>query len=110
MNDKYLYAIAVIVICTVCTFAERLLPFVVFGKGEVAPVIRKLGQVLPLAIMTTLVVYCLKDTSFSSPESFVPQLVAVAVTAALHLWKKNTLLSVVGGTLTYMGFVQFVFK
>ena len=59
--------------------------------------------------MATLVVYCLRNTSFTSAAGYLPQLAAVAVTAGLHLWRKSTLLSVLGGTLVYMVLVQFVF-
>ena len=101
--------ITIIVICTLCTFLERLLPFLIFRKGEVPSLIRYLGKVLPLAIMATLVVYCLRGTNFTAMGKFLPQLVAVAITAALHLWKGNTLVSVLGGTAVYMYLIQFVF-
>ena len=101
-------SILIIGICAVCTFGERLLPFLIFRKGEIPSLIRYLGKVLPLAIMATLVVYCLRGTSFDTYANFMPQIVAVAVTVVLHLWKGNTLLSVFGGTLTYMCLVQFV--
>ena len=68
-----------------------------------------LGKVLPVAIMATLVVYCLRSTTFTSAGGFLPQFIAVAVTAALHLWKQNTLISVFAGTVIYMCLVQFVF-
>ena len=101
-------SILIIGICAVCTFGERLLPFLIFRKGEIPSLIRYLGKVLPLAIMATLVVYCLRGTSFDTYANFMPQIVAVAVTVVLHLWKGNTLLSVFGGTVTYMCLVQFV--
>ena len=90
--------ILIILVCAVCTYLERLLPFALFRKGE-----------LPTAIMATLVIYCLRGTTFESLGGFAPQAIAVAVTAALHLWRKNTLLSVLGGTAAYMLLVQFVF-
>ena len=102
--------ILIIAVCAACTFFERLLPFIVFRKGRVPAVISYLGKVLPTAIMATLVIYCLRSTSFTSWGGFVPQAVAVAVTALLHLWKGNTLVSVLGGTVTYMCFVQLIFK
>ena len=98
----------VILVCAVCTYLERLLPFLVFTKGKTPKVIQYLGKVLPTAIMATLVVYCLKETAFTSLGGFLPQAVGVAVTAALHLWKRSTLLSVLGGTAVYMCFLQFI--
>ena len=60
--------------------------------------------------MGMLVVYCLKDTSFATLGGFLPALLACAAVALLHLWRRNTLLSIIGGTLTYMLLVQFVFN
>ena len=102
-------SILIIAICAICTFAERLFPFAVFAKRKVPAVITYLGKILPIAVMTTLVIYCLRSISFSDVSSFLPQFIAVAVTVLLHLWRKNTLLSVVGGTACHMLLVQFVF-
>lgn len=102
-------SLLIIFLCAACTFLERGLPFLIFRKGEIPALIRYLGKVLPLAIMTTLVIYCLRSTTFTRVDKCVPQLVAVVVTACLHLWKRNTLISVFGGTLVYMCFVQFQF-
>ena len=101
--------ISVVVIALV-TAITRFLPFLVFGRGRKTPkIIEKLGTLLPYAIMGMLVVYCLKDTNFMSFEGFVPALVACAVVAVLHIWKRNTLLSIIAGTLVYMLLVQLVF-
>ena len=53
--------------------------------------------------------YCLRAVDFSSWAGFMPQLIAVAVTAGLHFWKGNTLLSVTGGTVCYMVLIRSVF-
>ena len=102
-------SILIIGICAGCTFLERWLPFLIFRKGEIPVLIRYLGKVLPLAIMATLVVYCLRGTTFDEAGNWVPQIVAVAATAGIHLWKRNTLLSVFGGTVIYMCLVQLIF-
>ena len=73
------------------------------------PVIAYLGRVLPYAVMAMLVVYCLKGISFSAPGNFLPELLCVALVAALHVWKRNTLLSIAAGTVAYMLLVQLVF-
>ena len=98
-----------IALCAAITFAERALPFLIFGNREVPKVIRYLGRVLPMAIMTTLVIYCIKDISFTQTAGWLPYLLGIAVTALLHLWKHNTLLSIAGGTAIYMVLVQLVF-
>lgn len=102
MRASASYSILIIAVCALCTFGERLLPFLIFGKHKVPRMVRYLGRGLPMAIMTALVVYCLRTTAFTSLSAWLPQLAAAAFTAALHLWKGNTLLSITGGTACYM--------
>ena len=92
------------------TMATRFLPFLLLGdKRQTPPFITYLGKVLPYAIMGMLVVYCLKGVSVTQLSSVAPAALGVGVTAGLHLWKRNTLLSILGGTVTYMLLVQMVF-
>lgn len=102
-------SIAIIAVCALCTLLERALPFLIFRGKEVPEAVRYLGRVLPMAIMATLVMYCLKGITFSSVAGFAPMLIASAVTALLHLWKGSTMLSICGGTISYMLLVQMVF-
>lgn len=102
-------SILIIAVCALCTFLERALPFLIFRGKEVPEVVRYLGRVLPMAIMATLVIYCLRGISFSAAAGFLPMLIASAVTAALHLWKGSTMVSIFGGTACYMLLVQVVF-
>jgi branched-subunit amino acid transport protein AzlD len=102
-------SLLIIFVCAVCTQLERALPFLVFKGRSVPKVIRYLGEILPMAVMATLVIYCLRGITFTAAENFAPQLIAVAVTVALHLWRRNTLLSIFGGTACYMLLVQLVF-
>ena len=101
--------IIIIAICVACTFLERALPFLIFRGKEVPSVIRYLGKVLPMAIMATLVIYCIKSISFTALGGWVPYLIACGVTVLLHLWKSNTFLSIFGGTACYMILIQMVF-
>lgn len=92
------------------TMRTRFLPFLIFGeKGETPAVISHLGRVLPYAVMAMLVVCCLPGLDFSAPGSFVPELLCTALVAGLHVWKRNTLLSIGVGTVAYMLLVQLVF-
>lgn len=92
------------------TILTRVLPFLLFRKDKPTPkVIEYLGKTLPYAAIALLVVYCMKGITFSSLTGFLPMIIAVAVTAALHWWKGNTLLSIGVGTVVYMLLVQFVF-
>lgn len=102
-------SIIIIAICAICTLFERAFPFLIFRGKEVPEAVRYLGRVLPMAIMATLVIYCLKGISFASVSGFAPLLLASAATALLHLWKGNTMVSIFGGTLCYMLLVQHIF-
>ena len=108
MSDSYVwYAVAVIALVTA---AIRFLPFMIFGNDRKTPkLIEKLGRVLPYAIMGMLVVYCLKGVSFTSVAGVAPSLIACLVVGVLYVWKRNTLVSIVAGTLCYMFLVQVVF-
>ena len=93
------------------TMAMRFLPFIIFPAGKPTPkYISYLGRVLPGAIFAMLVVYCLKNVSFVSSPFGIPELIAIIVVVALHLWKKQMILSMAGGTVVYMLLVQLVFK
>ena len=108
MNDMYIWSS--IAISALVTAGIRFLPFVVFGgERKVPKTVEKLGNLLPYAIMGMLVVYCLKNVSFTSISGFVPSLVACFVVGALHIWKRNTLLSIIAGTVCYMFMVQAIF-
>ena len=104
-----LWVMAVIAVCAGCTFLERAFPFLIFRGRTVPEPISTLGKLLPMAIITTLVFYCLRGLSFTAPASWAPQIVACAVTVGLHLWKGSTMLSIAGGTLCCMLLTQFVF-
>ena len=87
-------AVIIILVASVCTFATRLFPFALFGgKKEVPAFVKYLGDILPVAIIGVI----------------IPQLIAGLATAGVHLWKKNTLLSIAVGTIGYMLLIHFVF-
>lgn len=99
-----------ILVIALVTAALRFLPFVIFGGGRKVPqFVSYLGRVLPYSIMAMLVVYCLKGISFIKAPFGIPELISVVLVVVLHVWKRNTLLSIVGGTVCYMVLVQLVF-
>ena len=105
-----MYDIALIAVMALVTMATRFLPFLIFGEHRKTPeLITYLGKVLPCAIMGMLVVYCLKDVAFLQAPFGLPELIGIAVVALLHLWKRNSLLSIGVGTIAYMLLVQLVF-
>lgn len=104
---ELLISIAIIALGTAFT---RFAAFFLFPAGKPTPrYVRYLGRVLPPAVFGMLVVYCLKDVSFVSGSFGAPELIAIALVAALHLWKKQMLLSIAAGTVCYMLLVQLVF-
>ena len=101
--------IITIAMCVLGTMLTRFLPFAVFSsKRPTPPYIQYLGKVLPGAIFSMLVVYCLRGTQFTSLAACAPQLIAAAVTVGLHLWKHSTLLSIAGGTACYMVLIRVI--
>lgn len=107
--DK-LHSVLLVAVIVAVTAGLRFLPFFVFGENrKTPPLIAYLGQVLPYAIMGMLVVYCLKGISFTAAPFGVPEIIATAAVVLLHLWKRNTLLSIGAGTVCYMLLVQLVF-
>ena len=94
----------------VSTFATRVVPFLIFPKGkEIPAIIQYLGKVLTPAVIGMLVVYCLKSTTILEAPHGIPEAIAVAVTAVLHVWKRNNLLSIGSGTVLYMVLIQVIF-
>lgn len=99
--------VAMVVLGTMLT---RFLPFLLFPAGKETPkYVRYLGSVLPAAVFGLLVVYSLRGVSVLTGSHGLPELISIAVVAALHLWKKQMLLSIAGGTICYMLLVQFIF-
>lgn len=102
--------VAAIAVMAVVTFLTRAIPFLLFGRGGTPPkVVLYLGKYLPPAVIAMLIVYCLKDVSFAAAGGWLPVLIAGLAVVALHLWKKNDMLSIMGGTILYMVLVQAVF-
>lgn len=92
------------------TMMTRFLPFLLFPADKPTPkYVQYLGKVLPAAVFGLLVIYCLKDVSVFTGSHGIPELIAIGVVVLLHLWKKQMLLSIAGGTICYMLLVQLVF-
>lgn len=105
-----LHSVAIIAVAAIVTLIIRAVPFVAFGgKREVPETVTYLGKVLQPAIMVILVIYCVKGINLFTGSHGFPELLSIAVVALLHIWKKNTLLSIAVGTILYMILVQVVF-
>ena len=109
MNDP-LHSILIIAVMAVVTALLRCLPFFIFGgKRSTSPFVAYLGAYLPYAMMGMLLIYCFKGVSFSAAPFGAPELLAGLVVVGLHIWKRNSLLSIGLGTVCYMLLIQFVF-
>lgn len=103
------YSILIIAVASLCTIATRALPFAVFGgKREMPGTLRRLTTLLPPAIIAVLVVYCLKGLSLEDSTGLAATIVALAAVVILHIWKKNTLLSIASGTIIYMVLIRII--
>ncbi len=92
------------------TAATRFLPFLVFPAGKPTPkYIQYLGKVLPAAVFGLLVIYCLKDVDILGGSHGIPELISIVLVIVLHVWKRQMLLSIAGGTVCYMFLVQAIF-
>lgn len=99
--------IAMVVLATMIT---RFLPFAAFPAGRETPkYIQYLGRALPSAVFGLLVVYCLKNVSVFEGSRGIPEMIAIVFVVILHLWKRQMLISIAGGTVCYMLLVQLVF-
>lgn len=104
---QQIITVAMVVLATMLT---RFLPFLVFPEGKPTPkYVRYLGKALPPAVFGLLIIYCLKNVSIFAGSHGIPELIAIVLVIVLHLWKRQMLLSIAGGTICYMLLVQFVF-
>lgn len=104
------HTLYMVIIMSAVTVALRFLPFLVFGKNRQTPYyIIYLGKVLPFAIMGMLVVFALKETKITAYPYGIPELIACLTVAGLQIWKHNSLISIICGTILYMILVQFIF-
>lgn len=100
-------ALILIALMAVTTMTLRFLPFLIFGKNT-PRYITYLGKVLPQATIGFLVIYCLKDVSFTSGSYGIPEVVAVVMVAGMQAWKRNTVLSILLGTAVYMFLIRII--
>ena len=99
--------IITIAVMAIAVIATRFLPFLIFTSRERTPhFVRFLGKYLASAVFGMLIIYCMKDVQLSESNQAIPQLLGILVCVVLHLWRKNMLLTIAGGTLFYMLLVQ----
>lgn len=106
--NKELYGLLAILIMSGVTIALRFFPLLIFRGGKTPSWLDYLSKVLPFAMMPILVMYCIKDTDWGYTGSLVPMLLGVTTTALIHVWKKNTILSLVVGMIVYILLLRLV--
>ena len=105
-----LHAVLLVAVTSAVTILLRFLPFAIFSGNRKTPAyVTYLGKVLPYAIMGMLVVFRLKGVSLTAAPYGIPEAIACVLVILLHVWKRNTLVSILGGTVCYMVLVQMVF-
>jgi branched-subunit amino acid transport protein AzlD len=98
-------------LCVAGTMLTRFLPFLIFSEKRQTPAfIQYIGKYLPSAVFGMLVIYCLKNVSILQGSHGLPEGISIIVTTLLHLWKRQMLLSIAGGTVCYMLLIHFIFN
>lgn len=100
------YVLEAFAVMAAATFSTRVFPFLVPRRWRANPHLRFMGSQLPPAMMVLLVLYCLKDVSFAARPYGLPELFSLAVVVLLHLWRRNSLLSIGAGTACYIMLVR----
>ena len=103
-----MYSAVLVAVMAACTILLRALPFIVF-RNNTPGYIMYLGEVLPPALIGMLVIYCLREVSFIAAPFGIPEMIAAFVVAALQVWKRNSVVSILSGTIVYMILVQTMF-
>ncbi len=107
IDSEILLKVGVIALVTAII---RFLPFMIWsGKRKIPAFIGKFSRMLPYAVMGMLVVYCLKDIGFGNVSDFLPEIISSLLVVGLYAWKRNTLISIISGTVCYMLLLQAVF-
>ena len=97
-----LEVLAFVAVLAVATMLTRFLPFWIPARFTQNRLVNVAKRSLPAVILLLLTVYSLKDTKFTTLPWGLPDMVSLAVVLALHVWKKNALLSIAAGTGLYM--------
>ena len=103
------HSAVLVTVMSAVTVLLRFLPFLVFRK-KIPAYITYLGRVLPPAIIGMLVIYCLKDITPSVQPYGIPEFAATVCVVGMQVWRRNSLISILTGTVIYMVLIQTVFR
>ncbi len=107
-STPILIAAISVILSGLIIFLERAFPFLLFSKKEPPALIKFIERFIPPMVITALLVYCLKDLSLTQRQNFVPAISALALTILLHIWKRNSLISIFSGTILYMVLIKII--
>lgn len=102
--------IITVAVMGIAVMLTRFLPFALFQGRRTPRYVHYLGTMLPAAVFGMLVVYCLKDVRFTTGYHGLPELIAIIITVAVHVWRRQMLWSIAAGTIAYMVLVQTLFQ
>ncbi|HAH63421.1 MAG TPA: branched-chain amino acid transport [Treponema sp.] len=104
MNSQLTLAavLSAVFVSALVILATRAFPFLLFSRRNPPRIICFIEKYIPPMVMAILVVYCLKDIRFESKPWGLPSFTALAFTTVLHLWRRNPMISIFGGTIVYM--------
>lgn len=102
------FTLAAILISAAVIGGIRLLPFILFRNGAVPRGMDFVEKYMPPVAMAVLTAASLASVGWVRPPHGAPELAGVAVTAAVHLYRRNVLASIGSGTAVYMILRQFM--
>ncbi len=103
--SRIIFTVAAMAALTILT---RAAPFLFFAKRKPPAALDYLQKYLPPSLMVILVLSAFKDIPLSDAHAALPMAASAAVTALLHLWKRNVLLSIACGTALYMVLIRIL--
>jgi branched-subunit amino acid transport protein AzlD len=102
------YLLAAIGVSAAVTWALRALPFAALNPLRESQTVRYLSTRMPAGVMVILLAYCLRDLPPGHAAGLACEGAALAVTAGLHVWRRNALLSILAGTAVNVVLASFV--
>lgn len=102
------YLVFAVLAMAAVTYLLRAVPFLFFGRREPPAIVSYVARYMPPVIMTILALNSFKGLRLDRAPYGIPELVSAAVVAGLQTWKRNALLSIIGGTALYMALIRLI--
>ena len=92
------YLLSAVAAAAAVTWGLRALPFSALAPLRASAIIGYLRARMPLGVLVILLAYTLRGLPLAAPARALPAVLALAATGGLHLWRRNAVLSILGGT------------